>query len=332
MRPPLTRTLRATLLAAALLAAGALLRPAPGAAQTFFAESDALRPDTALELTLSDLTDRSNADSGGPLTFDHVDSSLRRLDGRLRRGWVALGAMGEARRFHETTESFEQRDDRDQSAGYGALVLEGLLTKESDALFLVLSTSGRHEAFAYDGYLRLLDATVGAQGGLVYRIGFLIAGYIGGREELELRITDPALPYAQERYAFDYRAWLAGLQFGDPEGFGLQLVAQRKDTPAVRGTTIDLEQGFEELQRAVLGLGVFRTDYSRTRARQAFTGESRRETSEQEFSLGLQITAHFLVAFSQKRINDLQGFTLLGVPSTSRIDRTENLLRFALRF
>lgn len=320
---------RLLLTALALLAAGAWCGPAR--AQTFFAESDALREGSALELTFSDLTDKQRVDSGPASTFDDVDSSLRRLDGRFRHSLVAFGATGEARRFRETTDTYAQRDDRSQSAGYGALVLEDLLLNE-DQLFFVLSASNRSEEFAYDGYLRQLDSHVGLQSGIVYRLRFFIAGYIQGRESLRLQITDPTLPFVDERYDFDYVARLAGLIFGDPEDFGLLLLWQRKDTPGVPGTAVSLEPGFEELQRAALGLGPFRLEVSQTRFREAFSGDSRRETTERDVSLGVQVGEHFQVSATQKRSDDLQGFTLLGVPTSDRTERTENLLRLSLRF
>ena len=314
-----------------LLAALLLALPRGARAQSFFAESDALRPRTALELTLSDLTDNSEASSGGPLTYSNVDSSLRRLDGRFRASVLAAGAVSEARRFHQVTDSFTLRDNRDQSAGYTALVFEGLLA-DDDALYLVLSSSQRHERFDYQSYERLLDARVGAQEGLVYRIGLLIAGYIRGHEELQLRVNDPTLPFAQELYPFDYTAWLAGVQLGDPEALGLLLLWQRKNTPAVPGTAIGLEAGFEELRRASLSVGRASLDYSQVRVKEAFTGQSSRDTTEREISLGLQLTQRFLVAASQRHISDVQGFTLLGVPGVGQTDRTENLVRFQLRF
>jgi hypothetical protein len=329
MRDRVTRLLLPALACALAAGLGLATGAAPARAQSFFAESDALQPETAVDVTLSDLTDDASASSGGATAFSNVDASLHRVDGRFRYRVLAAGAMSESRRFHQVTDTFDLRSDRDQSAGYGALVFDGLLTS-SDALYLVFSGGRRHEAFSYSTYERLLDANVGLQGGLVYRIGVLIAGAIRGQETMQLRITD--VTALQERYRFDYSAWLAGLQFGDPDVKGLVLVWQRKNTPAVPGVSVNLEAGIEELLRADFSLGRLRLHASQVHVTEAFTGQTSRDTTERELALGLQLTPRVFMAVSRRRIADQQDFTLGGVPSIGHTDRSETLFQFGLRF
>lgn len=319
----------------AMLGAALLMLVPPAGAQPYFAESDTLRRDTALELIFSDLQEDARTVNGSPLTVNTVDSSLLRLEGRYRRGILSAGAMTETRQTHEifqgTTDAFDLRDERRQSAGYAALALEGLLA-DDDALYLVLSTSRRHERFNYDAYQRLLDYQVGLQTGIVYRLAFVVAGYVRGDETLDLRLSDVA--FEQERYDYHYTAWLAGIVLGSPEDVGLALVYQRKDTPAVAGVSVNLEEGHEQLQRISLALGALRLDYVQTRVREAFTGTSAsiRESAEREFALGFQVTDTLRMGVSQKRVDDLQGFTISGAPATGDSERTENQFRVALRF
>ena len=84
-------------------AATLVLWAGPLLAQTFFPESEALRPGSAIELTLSDLSDDSRTESTAGSELSAVEFSLRRLSGRFRHAWFGFGAMGEARAFEERT-------------------------------------------------------------------------------------------------------------------------------------------------------------------------------------------------------------------------------------
>lgn len=316
----------------AVLCLGALARPAPACAQSFFPESDALRPRTAVELLLSDLTEDLSSSSGGTgLASSELTNSLRRVGGRVRKGIFGAGAFGEQRRFRQTTDTFDASYDVDQTAAYGALVLNRLLTQD-DALFLVLSTGRRHEHFAYDTYLRRTDANVTLQTGLVYRIGFLIAGYTQGQEELGLRVDD--VTFDQEHYRFRYRAGLAGVRLGSLRTLGLEVVYQRKDTPAVAGSVVNLQTGTERLAQLLLVVGGVRLQYVDAHGRQTFTNTNRyqRDTTERELQLGVPVNANLVVGISQRRTDDVQDFTLLGAPVRGTSHRVLSTVRVELRF
>jgi hypothetical protein len=335
MRHPLFPILRSVpltaVLGAALLAGLALLRPAPAGAQTFFAESDALRRASGIQLTVSDLGENLSASSGTASASSELSSSLRRVDGRYRSGVLAVGAFGERRRFSQVTDTFSLSDDRDQSAGYGALVLGPLLTAD-DALFLVFSGGRRRDRFAYETYLRQLDATVSLQTGLMYRIGFLIAGYARGHEQLDLRLDD--LSSDTETYRFAYSTWLAGIQLGDPERLGLLAVYQRKDSPAVAGTVIQLEPGSEQLVRLGLVVDGVRLEYSETQLRQSFVNNNlyRRRTDERVLLLGLPIGRRLFVGVSRRHTDSAEDFTLLGQPISSDGRRALDTVQVELQF
>jgi hypothetical protein len=314
-----------------------LLRATPVQAQSFFAESEALQPGSALSLTVSDLNDNSSTEASGVLDTSVTESSLHHGKLRLRRGWFGLGALGEAREFQETTQTYLQRDRRRAGVGYLALTFSDVLSG-SDGLLLVYSQGARTEQFDFEtvppglAFQRILHSETAGQLGLVYRLGPLVAGYIGGRERVRLTLIDSGLIFTQEEYAYAFRAWIAGLILGDPEDLGLSLVVQRKDTPATLGTTIDMEEGFEELRRALLTLKRVQLEFSDVRFGEAFTGDSFRDTRERASSLSLRLTDAFALGATQRRIADTQGFTLLGVASVDRSERTENLLSVTLRF
>ena len=317
--------------AKALCAAATLVlwaRPLP--AQTFFPESEALRPGSAIELTLADLIDDSRTESTAGSERSEVEFSLRRLSGRYRHAWFGFGAMGEARAFEERTDSFFQRDERDQSAGYLALILEGLLA-DDDGLFVVLSGGSRNEAFTFETFRRDQDSDTLGQVGIVDRLAIVVAGVIRGRERVRLNIVDAGFRLIEETYEFDYEALLTGVIMGDVESFGLSHVWQRKETPAATGTVVDREERFEELRRAVLGLGILQVEFVETLFSEAFTRESFRRSRERDVSLGIRFAENFTLGASQRSIVDTQGFTLLGIPIVDRTDRTENLLRLILR-
>ncbi len=78
----------------ALCAAATLvLWAGPLPAQTFFPESEALRTDSSIEMTLSDLTDDSRTESTAGSERSEVEFSLRRLSGRYRHAWFGFGAI-----------------------------------------------------------------------------------------------------------------------------------------------------------------------------------------------------------------------------------------------
>ncbi len=318
------------LLLALLLAAG------PAAGQSFFAESEAVRPGSALRLTFSALTDDTRTESSAGVASSEVDSSAHGALARARLAWLGAGAMGEERRFAERTESFVQHDDRRRSAGWLALVGEGLLL-DDDALLLVLSAARRSERFTFDQFgvgtfARDLDVDTERQIGLVARLAVVVLGYIQGRERARLQVDDPTRPFIDERYAYDFDAWIAGLVFGDPAASGLSLVWQRKETPAVAGSAVDRDDGLEELRRVLLGLGVLEAEFVETRLREAFGVEIARETTERDLSLGLRVSDALAVSLTQRRIEDRQAFTLLGIPAEDTRARRETLLSVRWRF
>ncbi len=168
--------------------------------------------------------------------------------------------------------------------------------------------------------------------GIVDRLAIVVAGVIRGRERVRLDLVDPGFRLIDETYEFDYEALLAGVIIGDVESFGLSLVWQRKETPAATGIVVDREEGFEELRRAVLGLGILQVEFVETLFSEAFTRESSRRSREREVSLGIRFAENFMLGASQRSIADTQGFTLVGNPIVDRTDRTENLIRLILRF
>ena len=301
------------------------------AAQSFFAESEALQPGSEIRFTLSDLNANSSTSSGVGIESSVEESSLRQGTARARFGFVGFGGAVEDREFQEQTETAFQRDDRESTAGYVAMVFEGLLL-EDDALLIVASSGARDETFIYETYTRRLTLDTERQVGVVLQMGFLVLGYIEGRDRLTLEVTDPAVAPISEEYGYDFTARIAGLVVGDPLDWGLALIWQRKKTPPVPGTAVNLEEGYEELRRGRIGLGPVALELSETRFSESLSGQSARDTRERDASLGVTVTEVFQLAITQKRIKDEQSFTLAGLPSQSLTDRTENLLTFGFRF
>ena len=324
------QALAAGALLAALLSAALGLWPATAAAQPFFGLDETLQGGSGLEAVYGHSSDHSS-DPNNPANDTAADRLTRQGSARLRYKVFIAGTLGAATREHQISNGIDQTEETRRGASYLALEFEGIFTQKSDGLTLEVNTSRRHERFAYNGYLRLLDAVVRSEQGLAYRLGPLVLGYARGHEREELRIDDPSgPPFTQEVFEFQYRSRLVGLFFGDPEKVGLGLVAARKDTPAVPGVVISKQPGFEELKR--VGLQLYRLSISveQTHVQSSFTGDASSDTIERTGTLGLQITRNLNVGISQVLTTSEQGLILLSTPTTSRRRHTAD--QFQIKF
>ena len=309
-----------------------LWAPAPASAQAFFGLDETLRADSGIELTYGHTTDHSG-DGINPADDTASDVETRRANARVAYRALIAGALGSSLRNHQVTSTVDQTEVTHRSAAYGALAFDGVFTKDNDRLFLEVNSNRTHEEFAYNGYQRRLDSLVSHEWGIAYRLGFLMLGYARGEERLQLRIDDPSGPtFTQELFGFPYRARLAGLFFGDPGRVSLGLVAARKDSPAVSGTTIDKEAGFEELKRVELRLFRLALSARQTRVLSAFTGDASSDVIERTTGLSLNVTPVFTFGLSQTVTTSQRQAIVLGTPATTRTRHTTDEVQFKLSF